>query len=245
MTHPAWPRIAATLLAVGLVACGASKSPSDEAGPDDAPPPSRSAEVAPDGAAGDSGAAAGGDATAKPETKPDSGGERPPMEQLARDMIKTGRKIGWSASKRVFAYGMPWSAGPGRGMRVDFQAEDGKIETHEVCKPGECEQSMDDDMARELPAIAAKLGAGDFQPVWGNGWAPDQPELELRSAGLKLAFDKGRLSLVDGKSKKALGSAPGKSAPLAVFVVKDAKVLIVDFSPDGGASHEFKLFKLP
>lgn len=167
------------------------------------------------------------------------------MEQLARDMIKTGRKIGWSSSKRAFAYGMPWTAGPGRGFRIEFQTEDGKIEMHEVCKPGECEQTLDEDMAREIPNIAAKLGAGDYQAVWGNGWAPGQPELELTSAGLKLSFDKGRLSLVDGKNKKPLGSAPGKSAPVAVFVVKDAKVLVVDFSPDGGPTHEFRSFKLP
>ena len=85
----------------------------------------------------------------------------------------------------------------------------------------------------------------------GNGWAPDQPELELHAADLELSYVKGRLGIVDGKTTKSLGQGPAKGAPVAVFLVKDDKVLVVDFELEPAKSagpvftHELRVYKLP
>jgi len=178
-------------------------------------------------------------------------GERSPSEQLARDMMKTGRKIGWSPSKKSIAYGELWMEGDGRGLRVVFRGEDDKSEAEEVCKPNECEETLDEKLATEVPKVGAKLEADGYQALMGNGWGVDQSELEIHSADLKLTYVKGKLSVGEGKQAKSLGTGPAKGAPVAVFVAKDDKVIIVDFELEPPKSkgpfvtHELRIYKLP
>ena len=236
--------------AVALSACGGAKGePTEpmeptEAQPDEATKP---AETATPEA---SSTAEASTETAAPKT-PEA--ERSPMEALARDMIKNGRRIGWSTTKRAIAYGEYWTEPSGRGFHVMFVGEDGKADQHEVCKAGECDEVLDERVKTEVPKIAQKLEAGAYQALSSSGWAVDQPELELRGTDMKLSFKSGKLSVVLGGKTKPLGSAPAKSAPVAVFLSKDDKIVVVDFQLDApGKSdqgfsvlHQLKLFKLP
>ena len=180
-----------------------------------------------------------------------TGSERSPTEQLARDMMKTGRKIGWSPTKKSIAYGELWMEGAGRGLRVVFRGADDKSEVEEICKPSECEETLDEKLATEVPKVGAKLEADGYQALMGNGWAVDQPELEIHSADLKLTYVKGKLSMGEGKQVKSLGSGPTKGTPVAVFIAKDDKMIVVDFELEAPKSsgpfvtHELRMYKLP
>ncbi len=240
----------ALAIVVALAACGGAKTePTEPMEPTEAQPDE--AAKAPTDALADASAAPDAPTATAAAKTPEA--ERSPMESLARDMIKNGRKIGWSVTKRSIAYGEYWSEPSGRGFHVMFVSEDGKAEQHEVCKAGECDEVLDERVKTEVPKIAEKLSAGSYQPVSSSGWAVDQPELELRGTDMKLSFKSGKLSVVAGGKTKPLGSAPAKSAPVAVFHSKDDKIVVVDFqldSPgksDQGFSvlHQLKLFKLP
>jgi hypothetical protein len=244
-----WSKGRATLVlvAIGLAGCGGAKAPP----PEDGEPTTPDVPVA-----STSDATAGASDGASPEPTSSAAAtaapaERSPMEQLARDMMKNGRKIGWSPSKKAIAYGEIWMEGQGRGLRVVFRGADDKMEAEEICKPSECEETLDEKLATEVPKVAQKLESGGYQAVTGNGWAPDQPELELHAADLKLSYVKGKLGIVDGKTTKSLGQGPAKGAPAAVFLVKDDKVLVVDFEFEPAKSagpvftHELRVYKLP
>jgi hypothetical protein len=234
--------------AAALAACGGGKAEPTEpvdtgdavatGAPDPAPDAAPTSEPA---------------ASATPVEPGPASSERSPMEALARDMIKTGRKIGWSPTKRTIAYGEYWTEPGGRGFHVMFVAEDGKSEQHEVCKAGECDEVLDERVKTEVPKIAAKLESGAYQALSSSGWAVDQPELELRGSDIKLTFKGGKLSVAQGGKTKPLGSAPPKSAPVAVFLAKDDKVVVVDFRLDApgksdqgfAVANVLRLYKLP
>lgn len=230
------------------VACSSSPPAADT------PPPATAAVSA---SAGVEPAPTSASTGADPEPAPTALPEAPkgnPTEQLVRDIVKTGRKIGFSATKRAVFHAVRWDQpGSGFGLRVSFQAEDGKeLKSFVVCQPGECEEHLDDKLKTEIPKIAAYADEGGYEGVSGNGWAGGQSELELKSAGLKLSFVKGKLELVLEKGRKTLGTVPSKKGaelePEAVYLLRDTKLVAVMFRRGGGtasAPRELMIFKLP
>lgn len=228
------------LVALALAACGGGESPSNTP-----PPAASSAAPAPHDPPPDA------SASAKPvDPPPPPPDKTKPSEQLARDMIRTGRKIAYSATKKSIAYQVRWSvAGSGFGVRIAFAGEDGKETGNQVvCQPQDCDQSLDEKLDAESKKLGEKLEADGYVSVASNGWAASLDELEIASQGLKLAWTKDKIELVEDKKRKSLGTftvkKPDTAHPAAVFVIKEASLLVVDFALSGD-KHELKVFKLP
>lgn len=238
--------LACVTLLGGAAGCSSSPPPSDTLPPASATATAATtAEPAPTAAE----TAAPGPTAEVPETPKGN-----PTEQLVRDIVKTGRKIGFSATKKAVFHAVRWDQpGSGFGLRVQFQADDGKeLKSFVICQPGECEEHLDDKLKTEIPKIAAYADEGGYEGVSGNGWAGGQTELELKSAGLKFSFVKGKLELVLEKGRKTLGTMASKKGaelePEAIYLLRDTKLVAVMFRRGGStasAPRELAIFKLP
>lgn len=251
---------AAAILAL-LAGCGGS-SP-EASSPESAPPSEGSAEGAsePSSKGGDGEAAkaassegaAAPQASAAPEAAPE--GQQSESMNLARDFLKTGgRRIGYSATKKGFAYPVEHRAENGFGLDVQFVGDDGRPrDAMRICQIGECEEHLDELAKELLPKLASRLEQDGYVSIRGIGWPQGRDELEVNSLTMKLKYTKGKLeALREGKPAARLTLQGGKrlDAPtlLAVFVIPDSKLLGVLAPPSGDAKglvQDFYVFKLP
>lgn len=245
-----------------LVATPGCGSPPPPAAPPQADaPPSSGAEAAtppPDEAAAadppasSSGGAASDTATA---SAPPQAGAQSEAETLARDFLKSGgRRIGYSAARKAFAFPYEQRREDGFRLEVHFVTDDGKkSDTMVICDFPECAEKLDDLAKTLLPKLSERLGSEGYTSIRGLGWPEGRQELEVGSLGMKLRYSKGRLEgLREGKPPLALGSAWGTvpDAPelLAIFLVPDAKRIAAFGKPvkgPKGVVQELYVFKLP
>jgi hypothetical protein len=209
-------------------------------------------------AGGDKGEAkAGGDAD-KGAAKADAPTSEAPASEaaaLARDFLKTGgRRIGYSASKKAFAYPVEHRSEAGFGLDIQFIGADGQAkDAMRVCQIGECEEHLDELAKELLPKLTSRLEQDGYVSIRGIGWPQGRDELEVNSLTMKLKYTKGKIeALREGKPAARLTQAGTKrlDAPtlLAVFVVPDSKLLGVFAPPSGDAKglvQDFYIFKLP
>lgn len=176
-------------------------------------------------------------------------------EILARDFLKSGgRRIGYSATKKGFAYPLERRQDNGFSLDIQFTGEDGHPrDVMRVCQFGECEERLDEIIKELLPKLAARLEADSYVAVRGIGWPSGRDELEVSSLGMKLRYRKGRLeALREGKPPAFLAGVSTKKldAPAlqAIFLIPDSKLLGVSAAPGGDAKglvQDFYVFKLP
>jgi hypothetical protein len=187
---------ASVLVAFALFAgCGGSSK--DPATPDDA-----NTEAKSEG---------GGDTTEKTDGSAQTPAEAKPKEPaktasetetLARDIVKTsGRRIGFSAAKKMFAVPNEKRTETNFGLDVFFYGDDGaNRDPMRICQPGECEEHLSEKLDELLPKLVQKLDEGGYVNVRGIGWPDGRDELEVSSLGMKLKFRSGRLEgLREGK----------------------------------------------
>ncbi|AKT40005.1 hypothetical protein [Chondromyces crocatus] len=182
---------------------------------------------------------------AAPEPEPSD------AEVLARDFLKTGgRRIGYSATKKGFAY--PLEQRNQEGFRLDilFTDEEGrKKDVIAVCDFASCVERLDEVSKTLRPKLAERLQSEGYESIRGIGWPSGRDELEVGVLGMKLRYTGGRLEgLREGKPAATLGRL-GAKAPelLAIFVVPESKRLGVLVKPaDGkGVVQELHVVKLP
>lgn len=227
---------------------------------DAATPPSPSAE--PDAPKGDAPAAGSGEpsAEAAPSGTPEAGKADAPAEaapsdaaSLARDFLKSGgRRIGYSATKKMFAYPLETRKETGFSLDIHFMSEDGNLhDAMRVCQFGECEEHLDEIKKDFVPKLSSRLESDGYVSIRGIGWPDARDELEVSSLKMKLHYTKGKMEVLrEGKPALGLG-AIGKridaKSPLAVFVVPDKKFMAVFAQPGDakGVVQELYLVKLP
>jgi hypothetical protein len=213
-------------------------APEAEAAPSGAPSaePAASAEPAPSAAP-----------SAKPEAAPSE------SAALARELVKSGgRRIGYSAAKKAFAYPVERRIQNGFSIDIQFLGEDGSPrDTLRVCQPGECEDKLDEMLKDVLPKLGDRLERDGYTAIRAIGWPSGGDELEVSSLSGKLHWGKGRLELLrQGKPAAGLGQLGKRldGTPEAVFVVPGGKVLAAFSKPAGdgrGQVQELYLFKMP
>jgi hypothetical protein len=204
--------------------------------------------------------AAGGEApraAAEPAaSKPEGGGEVAPSESmsLARDFLKSGgRRIGYSASKKMFLYPLETRQKDGFSLDIAALGEDGEPrEATRVCQFGECDERLDEISKDLLPKLSSRLETEGYVSLRGIGWPSGRDELDVNTLGIKLRYKKGKLEAErEGKPKAALapvGRRLDAQELLAVFVVPDSKLLAVLAAPGKdakGVVQELYLVKLP
>lgn len=228
---------------------GSEKSPADTASSDESKP----AEGEGDSAKAKEGAGEPSDVkSANKEVQAEPASEAAAM---ARDFLKTGgRRIGWSAQKKMFAYPAEQRSETGFGLDIQFVGEDGKPrDAMRICQIGECEEHLDELSKELLPKLTSRLENDGYVSIRGIGWPQGRDELEVSSLSMKLQYSKGTLSsLREGKPAARLSIQGGKRISadtlLAVFVIPDTKWLPA-FAPPGkdakGLTQEFFVFKLP
>lgn len=238
-------------LALALIpGCGAGSTPppaSPDGPPAEAPEPAK--EAAPEEGAEAAAAPPGEAAPAAPE----GGGAAAPSESesLARDFVKKGgRRIGYSATKKSFAY--PFEQRREDGFRLDiyFTDEDGrKRDVMQVCDFAECAERLDELAKEVLPKLASRLEGDGYAAIRGIGWPSGRDELEVGTLGMKLRYANGRLeALREGKPAASLGAVGSRSPELlAIFVIPDSKRLAVFAKPSDakGVVQELHVVKLP
>ena len=230
-----------------LVACGAPPPPvAPEPEPADAAP---AAPTAPAPDASEPVAPAEPDKAAAPAPAPAA--EPTEAEVLARDFLKTGgRRIGYSATKKGFAYPLEQRREDGFRLDILFTDEQGrKREAMEVCDFSACVERLDEIAKEMLPKLAERLESDGYVGIKGLGWPSGRDELEVNMLGMKLKYTGGRLEgLREGKPHATLGRL-GTKAPelLAIFVIPESKLLGVMGKPaDGkGVVQELYVVKLP
>jgi hypothetical protein len=230
-----------------LAGCGAPPPPSSpDAPPAEAPAPGE--EAAP---ADPSGEAAPASEAAPAEAAP-QGAAPSEAEALARDFLKSGgRRVGYSASKKSFAY--PFEQRREDGFRLDivFTDEEGRRkDALEVCDFAACAEKLDEIAKDLLPKLAGRLEGDGYASIRGLGWPSGRDELEVGTLGMKLRYANGRLeALREGKPPASLGPIGAKKPELlAIFVIPDVKRLGVFAKPSGdakGVVQEFHVVKLP
>jgi hypothetical protein len=223
---------------------GATAGTSEPEGKDGASPAGPEAAVSPE---------AGKEGGAKAQAAPE--GEASEAMTLARDFLKTGgRRVGYSATKKAFAYPVEHRAERGFGLDVQFAGDDGRPrDMMRICQIGECEEHLDEIMKEMLPKLASRLEQDGYVSVRGIGWPQGRDELEVNSLTMKLKYTKGKLESVrEGKPAARLTLLGGKrlDAPtlLAIFVIPDTQLLGVFAAPSGDAKgmvQDFYVFKLP
>lgn len=250
--RPNRKRTLAAACALALAsACGSKPAQSPDAVAEPA------AEQGPAGDAPSPEAEASGEPAAAPEADApaaaEGGDTLSASESLARDFIKKGgRRIGYSESKKSFAY--PYEQRRADGFRIDiiFTDEEGrKKDILQVCDYSECAERLDELAKTLLPKLSARLSGDGYESVRGIGWPSGRDELEVSTLGMKLRYKGGRLEgLREGKPKVLLGRV-GQRSPelLAIFVLPpEAKRLGVFVKPSGdarGVVQEFHVVKLP
>jgi|GEM_PF-2722587 hypothetical protein len=255
---PSTPRLFSYIAPV-IVAFVAGCGPSSDAKspPQTGPEETGSTETAGGEATGDAKPSGGDEAAAKPagDAKPEAEAPASEAAGLARDFLKTGgRRIGYSASKKLFAYPVERRSEAGFGLDIQFMNADGQPkDAMRICQIGECEEHLDELSKELLPKLTARLEADEFTSLRGIGWPQGRDELEVNSLTMKLKYTKGKIeALREGKPAARLTQAGSKKldAPtlMAVFVVPDSKLLGVFAPPSGDAKglvQEFYIFKLP
>lgn len=229
------------------------------------PPP---AETPADAPAADT--PAGGDEAAKPEPAGDTaapaegaaGSTPAPAEQaapasqsepeiLARDFLKTGgRRIGYSATKKGFAYPLEQRREDGFRLDILFTDEEGrKRDALEVCDYAECVEKLDEITKEMIPKLASRLESDGYVAIRGLGWPSGREEFEVGTLAMKLRYTGGRLeALREGKPAATLGRLTKSPEILAIFPVPEAKRLAILAKPAGdakGVVQELHVVKLP
>lgn len=241
-----------------LSGCGGSSK--DPATSDDAKKDSTAGNS---DASGDSNAKAeGGDTEAKSEGTSDTPTDAKPKEAaktmsetetLARDVVKGGgRRIGFSAAKKMFAVPNEKRNETNFGLDVFFYGEDGaNRDPIRVCQLGECEEHMNEKLDEVLPKIIQKLDEGGYVSVRGIGWPDGRDELEVSSLGMKLKFKSGRLEgLREGKPAVAFQVAGGRldiAEIKAIYIPTDSKIMGLFGKPSrpNGSVQSFYVLKIP
>lgn len=190
-------------------------------------------------------------AAEKPAEAAPPAAEASEAEVLARDFLKTGgRRIGYSATKKGWAYPLETRREDGFRLDILFTDEDGrKRDVMEVCDYSECVERLNEIAKEILPKLVARIEGDGYTAIRGLGWPSGREEFEVGILGMKLKYANGQLSgLREGKPAVTLGRL-GTKAPeiLAIFVVPDSKRLGVLAKPaDGkGVVQELHVVKLP
>jgi len=236
------PVVAALTLA-SLTACGPASPPQMPAGGDSVAEPAASATAAP---------------SVEPTTEaapaapaPAPAGGSSPAATLARDLLKAGgRRIAYSATKKRFLVPVETRSDQSRSLDLRaFDEEGQQREVQRVCQPGECEDRLDEIVKELIPVLAARFEKEGYESINAIGWPSGREEIDVGSLGVKLRYEKGKLS-VSGEKKaptplRALGGRAPKGAALsAVYPVPAAKLLGV-FAEGDKAIQDFYVFKLP
>jgi hypothetical protein len=228
------------LVLAALPACGSTPAP---ATPDAVPEPSAAEEpAAAEGAPAGDAAEPAGQAAAAPE-----GAAPSEAEDLARDFVKKGgRRIGYSASKKSFAYPLEQRRADGFRLDVIFTDEEGrKKDVLQICDFVECAEKLDELAKALIPKLASRLEGDGYVAIRGIGWPSGRDELEVGTLGMKLRYSNGRLeALREGKPAVTLGQVKSQEL-LAVFVIPDVKRLGVFAKSGGSAVQDFHVVKLP
>jgi hypothetical protein len=100
-----------------------------------------------------------------------------------------------------------------------------------------------------VPQLAARFEREGYESINAIGWPSGREEIDVGSLGVKLRYEKGKLSVVTEKKGpaplRALGGRAPKAASLsAVYPVPAAKLLGV-FAEGEKAIQDFYVFKLP
>lgn len=238
---------------------GSAKDPAtgDDAKKDDAAGKSDSAgdtEAKPEGEGGDTEAKPDGNTATSADTKPKEPAKAASeTETLARDIVKGGgRRIGFSASKKLFAVPNEKRNETNFGLDVFFFGDDGaNRDPIRVCQMGECEEHLSEKLDEVLPKIMQKLDEGGFVSVRGIGWPDGRDELEVSSLGMKLKFKSGRLEgLREGKPAVTFQVAGGRldvSEIKAIYLPTDSKMMGLFGKPSRptGTVQVFYVLKIP
>jgi hypothetical protein len=242
-----------------IVSCGggASKDPAtaDEANKDDTGVKSDSpgdTEAKADPGEGEAKPAGGGEASGDTKPKQPAKAESE-TETLARDIVKGGgRRIGFSASKKLFAVPNEKRTETNFGLDVFFYGEDGaNRDPIRVCQMGECEEHLSEKLDEVLPKIVQKLDEGSYVSVRGIGWPDGRDELEVSSLGMKLKFKSGRLEgLREGKPAVQFQVAGGRldiAEIKAIYIPTDSKMMGLFGKPSRatGSVQSFYVLKIP
>lgn len=252
--------IASLIVAVLPAGCGpapeAQSPPSESSPPESASPAAAEPAASAEPVASAEPAAGGAPSEAKPSAPSEAAAESS-SEALARDFLKSGgRRIGYSATKKGFAYPVERRAEAGFGLDVQFVGEDGNPrDTVRVCQIGECEEGLNEIVKELLPKLASRIEQEGYVSIRGIGWPQGRDELEVSSLSMKLKYKKGRMeALREGKPAAALtpvGKRLDAETVLAVFVVPDSKILGVLAPPAKpgkdakGQIQELYILKLP
>jgi hypothetical protein len=191
-----------------------------------------------------------GSADAKPKEPAKAESE---TETLARDIVKSGgRRIGFSASKKMFAVPNEKRTETNFGIDVFFYGDDGASrDPMRVCQPGECEEHMTERLVEVIPKLVQKLDEGGYVNVRGIGWPDNRDELEVSSLGMKLKFKNGRLEgLREGKPPVVFQVAGGRldiSEIKAIYLPADSKLMGLFGKPSRatGVVQAFYVLKIP
>jgi hypothetical protein len=235
------------LLLVVLSSCGPAAEPaaSPSGGSQPLETPTETPPAAPAGAETSDAPAAPAGAEAAPPAAAQS-----ESESLARDFLKSGgRRIGYSATKKLFAYPSEQRRADGFRLDIVFAGEDGRQrDVMQVCDFAECAEKLDEIAKNVAPKLSSRLEGDGYVAIRGIGWPSGRDELEVSSLGMKLRYTKGRLErLNEGKPAASIGQIKGADL-LAIFVVPDSKLLAVFAKPTGdttGVVQQFHVFKLP
>jgi hypothetical protein len=231
--------------------------------------PATADEVTKDDSAAKSDSTGDTEAKADPaagEAKPEGGGEtsgdtklkqpakaESETETLARDIVKGGgRRIGFSATKKMFAVPNEKRTETNFGLDVFFYGEDGaNRDPIRVCQMGECEEHLSEKLDEVLPKIVQKLDEGSYVSVRGIGWPDGRDELEVSSLGMKLKFKSGRLEgLREGKPAVQFQVAGGRldiAEIKAIYIPTDSKMMGLFGKPSRatGSVQSFYVLKIP
>jgi len=241
-----------------LTGCGGSSK--DSATPDDAKKDSTASKS--DTPTDSEAKPEGGDTEAKADGKTDAPADAKPKEPakaasetetLARDIVKGGgRRIGFSASKKMFAVPNEKRTETNFGLDVFFYGDDGaNRDPIRVCQMGECEEHMSEKLDEVLPKIVQKLDEGSYVSVRGIGWPDGRDELEVSSLGMKLKFKSGRLEgLKEGKPPVVFQVQGGRldvSEIKAIYLPTDSKLMGLFGKPSRatGSVQQFYVLKIP
>jgi len=247
---------ALTFVLALLPACGPAKEPETPEGGENAAKEAAPAETKPAEETPAAEAKPEGETPAEakaPERKPAEAKALSESESLAKEIIKGGgRRIGWSASKKLFVVPMEKRADSTGSLDIHFYGEDGQSrDPMRICQPGECEEHLDEKVAEVLPKLAAKLEEGGFVAIRSIGWPDNRDELDVSSLSMKLKWSKGKIEGVKEGEKKpvaftAVGGRLDISALKALYIVPDSKLLGVFGTPSKpGFVQTFHVVKMP
>jgi len=237
------------LLIAVLSGCGPAPEPVTPPSGGSEPAERATPEPAPASPAGDNPAEGPAATPAAPDPAPSAAAPQSDADSLARDFLKSGgRRIGYSATKKLFAYPAEQRRADGFRLDIIFAGEDGRQrDVMQVCDFAECAEKLDEIAKEMAPKLSSRLGGDGYVSIRGIGWPSGRDELEVSSLGMKLRLTKGRLEGVrEGKPASSIGQIKGGKL-LAIFLVPDSKLLAAFTKPAGTAAvvQEFQVLKLP